>query len=95
MHEWDENKNIANLTKHSVSFEDAKNIFLDPNAIELFDELHSTQTENRYIVIGDVGGFVILTVVYTDRNGRVRIISARKASPTERSLYYGNIKKKT
>ena len=83
--EWDNNKAAANLIKHKIDFEDAKNIFLDPNCLEREDKRDYNET--RIQVIGIVNQ-VVLLVVYTKRNGRYRIISARRANKNERRLYY-------
>lgn len=61
-------------------------MFLDDNRVEFYDIKHS-KTEDRYIVIGMVGD--ILFVIYTERGESIRIISARKATPLERKMYYG------
>ena len=84
--EWDTHKDSINLKKHGISFRDAAFVFLDENRVELFDIKHS-DTEDRYIVIGLVNE--ILFVIYTERGKSIRIISARKATPKERELYYG------
>ena len=84
--EWDAHKDLLNLKKHGISFRDAAFVFLDDNRVELFDMKHS-DTEDRYIVIGLVNE--ILFVIYTERGKSIRIISARKATPKERELYYG------
>lgn len=83
--EWDNNKAASNLSKHKIDFEDAKNIFLDPNRLEREDKRDYDET--RIQVIGIVNQ-VVLFVVYTKRNGRYRIISARKANKNERRQYY-------
>jgi len=85
--EWDEEKNQINLRKHGIDFSDAAQIFFDENRIERPDLLHS-EDEDRWQVIGMVED--ILFVVYTEREDRTRIISARKAKPKERRIYYGN-----
>lgn len=90
--EWDANKNQKNIRKHGISFEEAKEALNDPNSIEFFDEVHSTRSEDRYICIGDIGGFLIVYVVYTDRNGKIRLISARVATPKEKEAYYEHLK---
>lgn len=56
--------------------------------MEYYDEAHSTTEEDRYITIGLVGS--VLTVVYTDRQETLRIISARAATKKEREAYYGD-----
>jgi uncharacterized DUF497 family protein len=68
------------LIKHKIDFEDAKNIFLDPNRLEREDKLDYDET--RIQVIGMVNQ-VLLFVVYTKRNGRYRIISTRRANKNE------------
>lgn len=83
--EWDNNKAASNLIKHKIDFEDAKNIFLDPNRLEREDKRDYDET--RIQVIGIVNK-VVLFVVYTKRNGKNRIISARRANKNERRQYY-------
>jgi len=85
--EWDDNKEKQNIKKHGINFEIASRVFLDPNRVELYDEIHSIY-EDRYHIIGMVHD--ILTVVYTQREESTRIISARAATNTERNIYYGN-----
>ena len=86
--EWDENKNEINKIKHGISFETAALAFEDENRVELFDKFHSTLEEERFILIGKVKG--ILTVIFTERKEKVRIISARIANSIEKEIYYGN-----
>ena len=83
--EWDNNKAASNLIKHKIDFEDAKNIFLDPNRLEREDKRDYNET--RIQVIGIVNQ-VVFFVVYTKRNGRYRIISARRANKNEQRQYY-------
>ena len=85
--EWDDEKNQINLRKHGLDFIDAAQVFFDENRIERRDEFHS-DGEDRWQVIGMVNE--ILFVVYTDREDKTRIISARKANKRERRIYYGN-----
>ena len=91
--EWDEAKNQTNIKKHGISFELAKHVFDDPNAIEYYDKEHSTMDEQRYICIGDVGGFLIVFVVYEDKQGNIRLISARQAEQKEKEAYYEHIRR--
>ena len=83
--EWDNNKAASNLIKHKIDFEDAKNIFLDSNRLERGNKRDYCET--RIQIIGIVNQ-VVLFVVYTKRNGRNRIISARRANKNERRQYY-------
>lgn len=87
IYEWDNDKNEYNKEKHDgISFEFAVRVFLDEKRIEKYDFNHSTDDEDRWNVIGMVDG--ILFVVYTERNDRTRIISARKATKEETDEYY-------
>lgn len=85
--EWDDEKNRINKLKHNVSFETATNVFFDENRIEQPDEFHSDD-EDRWQVIGKVNE--ILFVIYTEREDKTRIISARRTNKRERGIYYGN-----
>lgn len=83
--EWDERKARSNLARHGISFEAAMQVFSDSFAVELPDHM-AAYGEERYILIGMVR-LALLAVVYTERNERVRIISARRATRTEEKLY--------
>jgi uncharacterized DUF497 family protein len=76
--EWDKNKAKSNFKKHGVDFAEATSVLKDAVAITLHDE---HPTEDRYITIGinDIGQLLLL-VVYTLINNKIRIISARKAN---------------
>jgi hypothetical protein len=84
--EWEEAKAAQNHADHGVSFEAAKQVFRDPFATERLDD-REDYGEGRYCIIGVVDGRV-LCVVYTLRNGTIRIISARGAEPHERRRYH-------
>jgi uncharacterized DUF497 family protein len=83
--EWDEDKVKTNLAKHSVGFGDAIHIFDDAFALH-FPDRSMDYEEERFIGIGIVNG-LILTVVYTERGDRIRLISARKATRHEQRTY--------
>ena len=84
--EWDANKAKENFGKHGVSFDEAVEVFYDPNALESYDARHST-AEARFFIIG-LSSRRLLFVVYAESTADVvRIISARKASKAERKLY--------
>lgn len=86
--EWDSAKEKKNITKHGISFSVAAKVFGDPFRIELFDKSHSNN-EDRYITIGRIDSeLIVLTVVYTERDDTIRLISARRADGKERRLYY-------
>ena len=84
--EWDDAKNATNLEKHGVSFEDAKTVFDDPFVLESPDESHSWD-EDRWIALGRLTDLRIIVVIYVEREGAIRLISARPATRTERSSY--------
>lgn len=86
--EWDEEKDRLNRRKHGIGFRDALPAFLDPKRIERIDELHSTLEEERVNIIGRIRGSLLVFGVHTDRNGRIRIISVRKAKREEIDEYY-------
>ncbi len=83
--EWNDSKATTNLEKHGISFEEAVSAFADPRALSAPDLVDP----DRWIVIGRSAFLRVLFVVYTERrrSGRIRIISARKASPTQRRKY--------
>ena len=91
--EWYNRKAAANIAKHKgLMFEEAEQVFDDPFYLEKFDSAHSTLEEERYQVIGRIKSQVVVFVVYTPRNGKKRIISARAALSRERKLYYERIR---
>jgi uncharacterized DUF497 family protein len=86
--EWDENKNAINKKKHKISFEEARTVFYDENAILFFDEEH-TDAEERYIMLGYREKLKMLVVCdcYIQSRETIRIYSARKATKNERKYY--------
>ena len=88
MFEWDQGKEQSNIAKHRLDFRTASRVFLDPFLIEFEDD--RGYDEIRWNLIGVVDGRVLF-VTYTERNGRVRIISARGAEPHERRKYYNSL----
>ena len=72
--EWDDDKNADNLKKHGVNFETAQYVFIDPKRVIAQDLVHS-EIERRYYCFGKVKGGV-LTVRFTYRHNRIRIIGA-------------------
>ena len=84
--EWDDAKASSNLRKHGVSFAMARAVFRDPFAIERLDD-REAYGEERFVIVGTVDAR-LLTVAYTLRGDRVRIISARGAEPDEHRQYH-------
>lgn len=85
-YEWDAKKSNANHIKHGVSFYEAATVFGDPLAITFSDPDHSLQ-EDRFLTFGHSMMNRLLVVVHTERLGRTRIISARRATRHERKIY--------
>ena len=90
--EWDENKNIKNRQKHGISFNEAKEIFDRP--VLTYIDHRQDYGEVREISIGAIEGLIIIVVVHTDRDDKIRIFSARKATSKERKKFYAYFKKK-
>ena len=87
--EWDPKKAKTNERKHGVSFEEAAFCFSDPSGLDFYDEEHSEE-EDRYILLASSNRGRVLVVIYTEREDRIRIISARKATPSEEEFYYAH-----
>ena len=87
--EWDENKNAINKVKHKISFEEAKTVFYDDEALVIDDPEHSEQ-EERFIILGQSIRANLLVVCHCYRQSEtvIRIISARKATKAEERQYY-------
>lgn len=84
--EWDNFKAVENVRNHGVSFAPAALAFRDPFAVEWID-LREDYGEKRIILLGIIDNHV-LSVVYTEREERLRIISARWATKNEQDIYY-------
>jgi uncharacterized DUF497 family protein len=85
--EWHEAKAEANLQAHGVSSDLAKTVFKDPFAIERLDD-RENYGEERFVIIGMADGHVLLFVAYTERQERIRIISARRVTQHEQDDYF-------
>ncbi|NCR71452.1 MAG: BrnT family toxin [Microcystis aeruginosa LG13-12] len=84
--DWDKNKAERNLSKHEVSFEEAKTVFDDPLYVDFYDPEHS-EDEDRYLLVGQSNRGRLLIVSYTERGNLIRLISAREVTKTERETY--------
>ena len=91
--EWDVNKAAANVRKHGVSFDEAKEVFGDAFAVTGDDVAHSA-TEPRERTVGRSGRSRVLVVISTKRAKATRIISARKAMSHEVKGYEKAVKDK-
>jgi uncharacterized protein len=84
--EWDSRKANRNLRKHGVSFEEAVSAFGDPLGLTIAD-LHHSDEEDRFVMLGQSQRNRLIVVIFTDRAEKIRIVSARKATPKERRDY--------
>jgi uncharacterized DUF497 family protein len=88
--EWHPRKAQANLKKHGIAFSEATSVFVDPLARIFADEGHSTG-EQREIIIRHSQAKRLLLVCFTESDeGRVRIVSARRATRREQRDYEEN-----
>ena len=80
----------SNKKKHKISFDEAKSVFFDENAIVIYDPEHSKE-EERFVILGISTVARILAVCHCFRNkdSVIRIISARKATKKESMQYHG------
>lgn len=84
--EWDYNKDRSNIRKHGVSFKEARTIFWDPLSFTTEDVSHSID-EQRFLIIGMSDRGRLLALIYTEREERIRIISASVPGPELRETY--------
>ncbi len=82
--EWDQSKAAANRQKHGIDFADAVTVLHDELALTVAD---NHPDEERFVTMGADALGRVLVVVYTWRGQRVRLMSARKATPQEREQY--------
>jgi hypothetical protein len=84
--EWDSEKDETNRRKHGIAFKHAATLFEEPYLRVLSTDMR----EERWVALGRADGQII-AVIYTERNGRIRIISARMARRHEREIYKDRI----
>lgn len=87
--EWDENKDQINQKKHKISFDEAKTVFYDAEAIVIDDPEHSKE-EDRFIILGfsKKANLLVVCHCYRASDSIIRIISARKATASETRQYF-------
>ena len=88
--EWDSNKARTNIVKHGLSFEEAATAFQDPLALTFEDPDHSfsePRSEPRELTIGHTIGHKLVFISHCGSGGRIRIVSARAATKSERKQY--------
>jgi uncharacterized DUF497 family protein len=84
--EWDGEKEKRNIRKHAISFDEAVTVFYDPLSATFHDPDHSI-TEDRFITVGYSPQGHLLIVSHTERENKIRIISARPATISERKRH--------
>lgn len=87
--EWDKTKNILNIKKHGIDFNEAATVFLDNEALLIEDEKHSGE-EDRFVLLGfsQKANLLIVCHCYRAKEEVIRIISARKATKNETKQYF-------
>lgn len=87
--EWDKTKNILNIKKHGIDFNEAATVFLDDEALLIEDEKHSGE-EDRFLLLGfsQKANLLIVCHCYRANDEVIRIISARKATKNETKQYF-------
>ncbi|HEX2960058.1 MAG TPA: BrnT family toxin, partial [Chitinispirillaceae bacterium] len=92
--EWDLNKAHLNFQKHKISFEVASTVFLDPNALTIYDEEHN-EDEDRWVTVGicSRGTVIVVSHTFRQRDGKsiIRIFSSRKATKREINKYRSDL----
>lgn len=92
--EWDDNKAKINKKLHKIEFKKAATLWDDPEiSIDMIDDRFD-YGEKRFLTIGPISTGQIIMVAYCERNNKIRLISARKAQPSEEQAYRERFKKK-
>lgn len=88
--EWDPRKAVSNRKKHGVSFEEAQSVFYDEFALQFYDDDNSLE-EDRFLMLGMSSEARLILVCHCERKSGevIRVISARKATVSERRFYGG------
>lgn len=84
--DWDEGNKNKNLTLHQVMDQECEEVFFDPDKKTYKDVLHSDE-EERFLLVGKTKKFRLLFVVFTKREKKIRVISARDLNRREKHLY--------
>ena len=88
--EWDRHNAEKNWKKHGVKFSECEEVFFDPGLKVMPDDKHSL-TENRWLALGKSKESRLLFLAFTERSGKVRVISARDMHAKERRAYHEKI----
>ena len=87
--EWDERKRRKNISRHGFDFQDVTSIFDDPDALTILDDRFD-YGETRFLTFGFLNN-VLISIVHTENDEIIRIISVRKAEKDEEIEYYKQI----
>ena len=87
--EWDEDKRRSNLRRHGFDFVGAESVFANDSVTILDDRFD--YGENRFLTFGMLQGRMV-SIVHTENEDAIRIISVRKATKHEKEIYYSEIK---
>jgi uncharacterized protein len=87
--EWNEFKRRENLRRHGFDFADAESVFLGDVTLT-FEDDRFVYGEQRFVTLGFLAGRVV-SIVYTETRGRIRLISFRKASRHEQAIFFQNL----
>ncbi len=90
--EWDQGNNKKNLDKHNVSLIECEELFF--NSPFYFPDVKHSETETRYIALGETKKKRLLTICFTYRNKKIRVISARYQHKKEKLKYFNMIKER-
>ncbi|PJC33522.1 hypothetical protein CO051_01360 [Candidatus Roizmanbacteria bacterium CG_4_9_14_0_2_um_filter_39_13] len=84
--EWDEGNKDKNWKKHTIHYKEIEEVFFN-RSIKIFPDSRHSQKEKRFLAYGRTHSDRLLTIIFTVRNNKIRIISARRQSKKERSIY--------
>ena len=84
---WDDGNILKNELKHNLSWQQIEELFFNEPLLLFKDEKHSDDTECRCAALGTIDDGTLITVIFTKRKNKIRVISARPMSKKERSFY--------
>jgi uncharacterized DUF497 family protein len=85
--DWDNGNNVKNELKHGLSWQQIEELFFNEPLLLFKDEKHSNDTECRCAALGNIDDGSLITVIFTKRKNKIRVISARPMSKKERGFY--------
>jgi uncharacterized DUF497 family protein len=85
--EWDAGNSTKSIEKHSVSCREAEEVFLEHHFVPLGEQYLPPPPEPRYGVLGETHEGKLLFLVFTLRDQKIRVISARPMNGREKKFY--------